>query len=287
MSSCHAWSARGRPLGLLRLAASVGALLAATVAANAQSPGDAARTLLRNYQDDPARIDRARDLLEAALARAGTADTATLVTLSRAWFLFAENRTRTEDARLAAYERGRAAAQRAIADAPDSADAHLWYAINLGSWAQVKGLLRSLITLKTIRQEVDTVLRLDPDNIEGHVMAGSLFRDLPRRCAASCWSSVARPVQQIVDYFAAEPALMGGDPAQAEQHFKRARARDPHLTGVRIELALLYSNTGRIAEARRELEGVLDEPAPTDRPRWLLKETPRARAMLESLRDKP
>ena len=114
MSSCHAWSARGRPLGLLRLAASVGALLAATVAANAQSPGDAARTLLRNYQDDPARIDRARDLLEAALARAGTADTATLVTLSRAWFLFAENRTRTEDARLAAYERGRAAAQRAI-----------------------------------------------------------------------------------------------------------------------------------------------------------------------------
>jgi tetratricopeptide (TPR) repeat protein len=261
VSSCHAWSARGRPLCLLRLAASVGALLAATVAADAQSPGDAARTLLRNYQDDPARIDRARDLLEAALARAGTADTATLVTLSRAWFLFAENRARTEDARLAAYERGRSAAQRAIADAPDSADAHLWYAINLGSWAQAKGLLRSLITLKTIRQEVDTVLRLDPDSIEGHVMAGSLFRDLP--------------------------ALMGGDPAQAEQHFKRARALDPHLTGVRIELALLYSNTGRIAEARRELEGVLDEPAPTDRPRWLLKEAPRARAMLEPLRDKP
>ena len=239
----------------------VGALLTAVVAAQAQSPGDAARALLRNYQDDPARIDQARDLLEAALARDGTADAATLVTLSRAWFLFAENRTRAEDARLAAYERGRAAAEQAIARAPGSADAHLWYAINLGSWAQVKGLVRSVLTLKTIRQEVDTVLRLDPNNIDGHIMAGSLFRELP--------------------------VLMGGDPAQAERHFKRAQTLDPHLTGVRIELALLYTDTGRIAEARRALQSVLDEPAPTDRPRWLLKEAPRARAMLESLRDKP
>lgn len=248
-------------MSLLRLAALAGALLAAVVPAQAESPGETARALLRNYQDEPARIDQARDLLEAALARDGTADAATLVTLSRVWFLFAENRTRTEDARLAAYERGRAAAQRAIAQAPGHADAHLWYAINLGSWAQVKGLVRSLLTLRTIRQEVDTVLRLDPDNIDGHIMAGSLFRDLPM--------------------------LLGGDSTQAELHFKRAQTLDPRLTGVRIELALLYSNTGRIAEARRQLQSVLDEPAPTDRPRWLLKEVPRARAMLESLRDKP
>ena len=239
----------------------VGALLAPVAAATAPSPGEAARALLRNYQDDPLRIDQARDLLAAAIARDGNADAATLVTLSRAWFLFAENRTRTEEARLDAYERGRAAAQQAIAKAPGSAEAHLWYAINLGSWAQVKGLVRSLLTLRTIRQEVDTVLRLDPNNVDGHIMAGSLFRELP--------------------------VLLGGDPAQAEQHFKKARALDPHLTGVRLELALLYSNTGRIAEARRELQGVLDEPAPTDRPRWQLMEAPRARAMLESLRDKP
>lgn len=245
----------------LRLAAVVGALLATAVPAAAESPGDAARALLRNYQEEPARIDRARDLLEAAVARDGAADAATLVTLSRAWFLFAENRTTTEDARLDAYERGSAAAQRAIDKAPGSAEAHLWYAVNLGSWAQVKGLVRSLLTLRTIRQEVDTVLRLDPNNVNGNVMAGSLFRELP--------------------------VLLGGDPAQAEQHFKKAQSLDPHLTGVRIELALLYSNTGRIAEARRQLQSVLDEPAPTDRPRWLLTEVPRARAMLESLRDKP
>ena len=182
------------------------------------------------------------------------------MTLSRAWLLFADNRARTEEARLAAYERGRAAAERAIAEAPLNADAHLWYAIHLGSWARAKGLFRSLMTLRTIRREVDTVLRLDPDNVDGHIMAGSIHRELP--------------------------AILGGDRAEAERHFKAARALDPHLTGVRVELAQLYVNTGRLVEAREELQGVLDEPAPTDRPRWTLKEAPRARAMLESLRDK-
>ena len=125
----------------------------------------------------------------------------------------------------------------------------------------MKGLVRSLLTLRTLRQEVDTVLRLDPNNVDGNIMAGSLYRELP--------------------------VLLGGDPAQAERHFKKAQSLDPRLTGVRIELALLYSNTGRVAEARRELQSVLDATAPTDRPRWLMTEVPRARAMLESLRGKP
>ena len=55
---------------------------------------------------------------------------------------------------------------------------------------------------------------------------------------------------------------------------------------MRIELAQLYVNLGRYAEARRELQAVLAEKAPTDRPRWTLKEAPRARQMLEVIRDK-
>ena len=43
---------------------------------------------------------------------------------------------------------------------------------------------------------------------------------------------------------------------------------------------------GRYAEARQELQAVLAEKAPTDRPRFTLKEGPRARQMLESIRDK-
>jgi predicted Zn-dependent protease len=107
---------------------------------------------------------------------------------------------------------------------------------------------------------VDTVLQLDPRNIEAHIMAGSIARELP--------------------------VLLGGNRKDAEEHFKTAQRLDPRLTGVRIELAQLYINMGRYPEARQELLAVLAEKAPTDRPRWTLKEVPRAREMLESIRDK-
>ncbi len=231
-----------------------------TAVAQTPTPAETARGMLREYQEDPARIDRARDLLEAHLARGGAPDLPTLLALARAWFLFGEERAKTDDDRIAAYARARDYAQRATLLAPKDADAHLWYAITLGTWSQAKGLLRSALALRELRKEVDTVLRLDPNNIEAHIMAGSIARELP--------------------------VLLGGDRREAEEHFKTARRLDPRLTGVRIELAQLYINMGRYAEARRELEAVLAERAPTDRPRWTLKEAPRARQLLESLRDK-
>jgi tetratricopeptide (TPR) repeat protein len=246
-----------RPLVLTTLLLLGGLAPAAVLAA---TPAETARAMLRQYQDDPARIDRARDLLEAHLARGGTADVPTLLALARAWFLFAEERARSEDDKIAAYAKARDYAKRATDLAPRSADAHLWYAITLGSWSQAKGLLRSALAFRELRREVDVVLRLEPDNIEAHIMAGSIARELP--------------------------VVLGGDRREAEAHFKTAQRLDPRLTGVRIELAQLYINMGRYAEARRELEAVLAERTPTDRPRWTLKEAPRARQLLESIRDK-
>ncbi len=232
----------------------------APAAAQTPTPAESARAMLRQYQEDPARIDRARDLLEAHLARGGGADLPTLLALARAWFLWGEERAKTEDDKVAAYARARDHAKHATELAPKDADAHLWYAITLGTWSQAKGLLRSALALRDLRREVDTVLRLDPNNIEAHIMAGSIARELPM--------------------------VLGGDSKEAEEHFKTAQRLDPKLTGVRIELAQLYINMGRYAEARQQLQAVLAERAPTDRPRWTLKEAPRARQMLESIRDK-
>jgi len=244
------------PLLLLPIALAI----SSPVAVRAETPAESARALLRQYQDDPTRIDRARDLLEAAVAHGAGHDVPTLLALARSWFLYGEERAKTEDARIAAYERARDVAKLATDLAPKDPDAHLWYAITLGTWSREKGLLRSALALRNLRREVDTVLELDPKNIEAHIMAGSIARELP--------------------------VLLGGDRKESEDHFKTAQRLDPHLTGVRIELAQLYVNTGRYAEARRELQAVLDEKAPTDRPRWTMKEVPLARRMLESIRDK-
>ena len=235
-------------------------IVAAPAPAPGQSPAETARAMLKQYQEDPTRIDRARDLLEAAVAKDAGNDVPTLLALTRAWFLYAEQRAKTEPEKIAAYERARDVAKRAAELAPKDPEAHLWHAITLGSWSQAKGLLHSAIALRNLRKEVDVVLQLDPNNIEAHVMAGSIDRELP--------------------------GLLGGDRKASEEHFKTAQRLDPRLTGVRVELAQLYINMGRYAEARRQLQSVLDEKAPTDRPRWTLKEVPRARQMLESIRDK-
>src|SRR5437870_717059 len=235
-------------------------VVAGPAAARAQTPAETARSMLRQYQDDPARIDRARDLLEAAVVKGAGDDVPTLLALARAWFLYGEERAKTQETKVAANERARDRAKRATELAPRDPDAHLWYAITLGTWSQAKGLLGSALALRDLRREVDRVLELDPKNIEAHIMAGSIARELP--------------------------VLLGGDRKESEEHFKTAQRLHPRLTGVRLELAQLYVNMGRYAEARQELQALLDEKAPTDRPRWTLKEVPRARQMLESIRDK-
>ena len=53
----------------------------APAAAQTATPAETARAMLRQYQDDPARIDRARDLLEAHVARGGAVDVPTLLAL--------------------------------------------------------------------------------------------------------------------------------------------------------------------------------------------------------------
>jgi len=246
---------RRAALGLLSVAL-LGA--AAGVTAAPPTPTESVRAMLKSYQEDPARIDRARDLLETAVAQGAGNDVPTLLALTRAWFLYAEQRAKSEPETIAAYERARDVAKRATELAPKDPEAHLWYAITLGSWSQAKGLLHSAIALRNLRKEVEVVLQLDPNNIEAHVMAGSIDRELP--------------------------VLLGGDRRASEAHFKTAQRLDPRLTGVRVELARLYINMGRYAEAREQLQSVLDEKAPTDRPRWTLKEVPQARQLLESIR---
>ena len=90
----------------LLVSATVLVLATVTVASVvAQTPVETARGLLHQYQDDPTRIDRACDLLEAAVAKGGGNDVPTLLTLPRARILFGGERTRTDEAKVGAYAR--------------------------------------------------------------------------------------------------------------------------------------------------------------------------------------
>jgi tetratricopeptide (TPR) repeat protein len=233
--------------------------VAAPAPALTETPAQTARALVARYDEDTTRIDRARDMLEVALAADRRVDT--LITASYVYFLWGEVRARTSDEKLTAYERGRELGKRAVELAPRDEEAHLWYAINTGRWAQVKGVLRSLFLLSTVRAEIETILELNPRSARGRALAGNVLMEVP--------------------------GFAGGDKAKAEDQFRRGIDHDPHFTSLRVDLARLLIAAGRYDEARRELARVVDEKAPTNIADWNVKDRPRARELLESLRGKP
>ena len=236
----------------------VASLVLAPSSALGQSPVESARALVARYHEDPGRIDRARALLEAALARDRQVDT--MVMLAYVHFLFGDVRATTIEDKLAAYDRGREIAKRAVELAPKNPEAHVWYGINAGRWGLTKGVMRSLFLLPTVRQEVDTTLELDPRNLRALALSGNVFLEVP--------------------------GLFGGDRAKAEQQFRKALEIDPHFTVARVDLARVLIATARSAEARRELQRVVDERAPNSIADWTAKDLPRARELLESIKGK-
>ena len=231
-------------------------LLAAPVAA--QTPVESARTLVARYHENPANIDKARDLLEAALAKDRQPDT--MVMLSYVYFLVGDVRAQSADDKLAAYDKGREMGKRAVELAPKNPEAHVWYGINTGRWGQTKGIMRSLFLLPTVREEIDATLALDPKNLRALALQGNVFFEVPR--------------------------IAGGDREKAEAVFRKTLEIDPHFTNARIDLARVLIANSRYADARGELQKVLDEKTPQNIADWTAKDAPRARQLLESIKGK-
>ncbi len=245
-------------LACTRVLLVVASLVLAPATALGQSPVESARALVARYHEDPSLIDRARDLLEAALARDRQVDT--MVTLAYVHFLYGDVRATTTEDKLAAYDRGREIAKRAVELAPRNPEAHVWYGINAGRWGLTKGVMRSLFLLPTVRQEAATTLELDPKNLRALALSGNVFLEVP--------------------------GLFGGDRAKAEQQFRKALEIDPHFTVARVDLARVLIAGARHAEARQELQRVVDERAPNNIADWTVKDLPRARQLIESLKGK-
>lgn len=245
----------GSLLGALALAL---ALTAPPTPAPAQSPLAEAHALVARYHEDPERLDRARDLLERML-RADPQPEA-FVFLARVYLAWGDIRARDREEKLATYERGREVAKRGVELAPRSADAHLWYAANVGRWGQTHGVLRSLFLIPTLKQEIETILELDPKHPQGHGLAGVFYLEVP--------------------------ALFGGSLEKAEEHLRKGLELDPHATNIRLDLAKLLIKRQRYDEARRELRRLLGEKNPSSLPDYMAKHRKAATALLESIEEK-
>jgi tetratricopeptide (TPR) repeat protein len=221
-------------------------------------PVGEAWALFSGFHEDLARIDRSRALLEDAVRREPSLEA--LLLLSWVHLTWADLRASTPDEKLAGYERGRDIARRAIELAPRNPEAHLWYAANLGRWAIARGKLRAAFLLGTMAEEIQTILTIDPNHVAGLSLAASFYLETP--------------------------GLLGGDLDKAATYARKALVLDPHFTRARVELARVLIEQQRYAEARRELQQVVDEPRPSYVADWVVRHRPRARRLLDQIRDK-
>jgi len=214
--------------------------------------------LATSYHHDPARLDQVREGLEQAIKTDPQVEN--LVALARVSFIWGDIRAATRDQKLEAYERGRQAAKRAVELEPRNPEAHFWYAINTARWGQTKGIVRGLFVLPTVHEEIHTILDLDPQFTAVYALAGNVYYEVP--------------------------GLLGGDLHKAEELFRKGLEQDPQFTALRVGLGKTLLKLGRVAEAQRELQAVLDEKKPSNPADWTLRDIKEAQEFLAAINGK-
>jgi tetratricopeptide (TPR) repeat protein len=158
------------------------------------------------------------------------------------------------------YEEGIQGGRQAIALQPNRPEGHFWMAANMGALAESFGLRQGIKYRKQIKDELLTVLRLDPA-----FQQGSADRALGR------W------------YFKV-PSISGGSHKLSEQHLRESLKYNDNSTASHFFLAEMYIDDDRKADARAELQKVLD--APLD-PQWMPEDREfkdKAKKLLASLK---
>lgn len=144
------------------------------------------------------------------------------------------------DSRRNQYERGVAAGRQAVAIEPRRPEGHFWMAANMGALAESFGLRQGLKYRGAIREELETVLRIDPA-----FQQGSADRALGR-------------------WYLKVPRLFGGSLQKSVEHLQRSLVYNPNSTASHFFLAETFLAMNRRAEARAELQKVLDAPLDPD-----------------------
>jgi tetratricopeptide (TPR) repeat protein len=143
--------------------------------------------------------------------------------------------------RKAVLEAGISAGRAAVALEPKRPEGHFWIAANMGALAESFGMRQGLKYRGDIKSELLIVLELDPA-----YQHGSADRALGR------W------------YFKV-PGLFGGSNKKSEEHLRKSLTYNPHSSSSHFFLAETLIDMGRTADARGELQKVID--APVD-PEW-------------------
>jgi tetratricopeptide (TPR) repeat protein len=214
-----------------------------------------AQWLLFNRHLAPDNLRAAYDLMQQARALAPNHEQ-TLYLWSRIHFQYGDDATTGRD-KIRWYERAKAICEtlKTVNDA--NALGHLWWANAYGRIGQVRGVMRSLFMVPTLKKEFGRALQLAPDNPTCYDALGVLYYELP--------------------------GIAGGSLSKSEDHLIRGLTLDPNYTVLRLDLAKTYIKAGRRDDARAQLRLVLATSCPTIPADFALDDRPEAEELLRQI----
>ena len=146
-------------------------------------------------------------------------------------FIDEGERSTDDDSRRKAYETSKQHADRAVAVMPASADAHFAQFAAEGRIAQLGGIAVAALQLVKLNNQLDEVLRLDPNHANALAARGGMLMKLPR--------------------------LFGGNTTKGVEYLERAVSLDDTAVGKRLELAEAYNIVGRPSDASTTAQDAL------------------------------
>ena len=149
-------------------------------------------------------------------------------------------RATTDDARKSAYEEAKRHADRAVELMPNDADARFVQFAAEGRIAQLGGIAVAALQLVKLNNQLDEVLRLDPNHANALAARGGMLMKLPR--------------------------LFGGNTTKGVEYLERAVSLDSTAVGKRLELAEAYHIVGREDDAKATARSALEVAKQLDEP---------------------
>ncbi|HBP86453.1 MAG TPA: tetratricopeptide repeat protein [Nitrospirales bacterium] len=162
-----------------------------------------------------------------------SSDPAMLLQLADLYLEIGQEIYQDENRKRQAFDEGARLARRALDTEKDNAEAHYLYAANLGSSAQIEGVMASALTVNTLKTHVRRALELNPHHAPALHMMGMMLEELP-------W-------------------FLGGDPDMAITYLIQATEVKPDYIRARLDLAKIYIKRQNLRAAREELRHIIDE----------------------------
>ncbi len=164
---------------------------------------------------------------------------------------------KSHEKQITIFEEGARLAKQALALQEALADAHYYYAANLGSATQLKGVMASALIVEELKLHIRRAVELQDNHAPALHMLGRMLDELP-------W-------------------FLGGNEDEALRALRKAVSVDEYDAHARLDLAKLYRKRGDILAASKELIHLLQYPAVYQSWGWTYQYKTEAERILKEL----